>query len=79
MQVKYQTKSVSEYLLTAGMVFLIIGAAATVLILSVHQDKSEQFPVPYLLPVSFYSGQVNDSGLDKIQAIMYNNKLSKFG
>jgi hypothetical protein len=36
MQMKYHTKSVSEYLLTAGMVFLVIGAAG-VLILDLFQ------------------------------------------
>jgi hypothetical protein len=43
--VEYHPKSVSGYLLTAGMVFFVMGAAG-VLILSGHQDKSKQFPVP---------------------------------
>jgi hypothetical protein len=34
--------------------------------LSEHQHESKQFPVPYLLPVSFYSGQMINFGSDKI-------------
>jgi hypothetical protein len=60
--------SVSKHLLTGVAVFLVIGAAG-VLILSPHLFKAKQFPVPYLLPVSFYSGQVNNFGMDKIQTI----------
>lgn len=76
MQMKYQTKSVSGYLLTAGMVFFVIGAAG-VLIFSPTLFKAKQYPSPYLLLVSFYSGQMNNFGSDKIQAIMYNRHLSK--
>jgi len=65
---KYQIKSVSKYLLIGVAVFFVIGAAA-VLILSPYLFKSKQFPVPYLLLVSFYSGQVNDFGTDKIQTV----------
>ena len=65
---KYQIKSVSETLMTVAIIFLII-AASTVLILALHQDKSKRFSVPYLLPVSFYSGLVNNFGTDKIQVM----------
>jgi len=62
---KYQIKSVSKHLLTGAVAFFVIGVAG-VLILSQYLFKAKQFPVPYLLPASFCSGQVNNFGLDKI-------------
>jgi len=61
---KYKIKSVSDTFMTVAMPFLI-SAASTALILPLHQDKSKRFHVPYLLPVDFYSGQMNNSGLDE--------------
>jgi len=70
---KYHIKSVSETLMTSTMVFLIT-AASTVLILALHQLKQKNSLFLFTAGESFYSGQVNNFTMDKIQAV--NDSLS---
>jgi hypothetical protein len=61
---KYCFKYVSgKYVLWA--VLFIISGGAGVLILSPTLFKAKQFPSPYPVSVSFYSGQMNNFGSDE--------------